>query len=75
MCSVAVKKQHCNSLKFAILEKEIKEKVKCFFKDCSFYAIWEKTLLCILKSSEKGGLIIFFWGGLTLIVLYSVKKN
>ena len=52
MCSVAVKKQHCNSLKFAILEKEIKEKVKCYFKDCSLYAIWEETLLCILK---KGG--------------------
>ena len=52
MCSVAVKKQHCNSLKFAILKKETKEKVKCCFKDCSLYAIWEEKLLCILK---KGG--------------------
>jgi hypothetical protein len=47
MCSVVVKMQHCNSLKFAILEKETKEKVKCYFKDCSLYAIWEETLLSI----------------------------
>jgi hypothetical protein len=47
LCNVAVKKQHCNSLKFAILGKETKEKVKCCFKDCSLYAIWEETLLSI----------------------------
>jgi hypothetical protein len=52
MCSVTVKKQHCNSLKFAILEKETKEKVKYCFKDCSLYAICEEKLLCILK---RGG--------------------
>jgi hypothetical protein len=52
MCSVTVKKQHCNSLKFAILGKETKEKVKCCFKDCSFYAIWGQK--------SKGGLVIIF---------------
>ena len=51
MCSVAVKKQHCNSLKFAILGKKTKKKeVKCCFKDCSLYVIWEETLLFIGKN-------------------------
>ena len=47
MCSVEVKKQHCNSLKYAILIKKTKETVKYCFKDRSFYAIWEETLLSI----------------------------
>ena len=47
MCSVAVKKQHYNSLKFAILKKKTKEKIICCFKDQSFYVIWEETLLSI----------------------------
>ncbi len=54
MCSVAVKKQHCNSLKFAILGKKKKKKkkkeVKCCFKDCFLYGIWEETLLSIGKN-------------------------
>jgi hypothetical protein len=55
MCSVIVKKQHCNNLKFTILRKEIKEKVKCYFKDLSFYTIW--------RQNSKGGLVIIFWRG------------
>ena len=47
MCNIAIKKQHCNSLKFAILRKKTKEKVKCCFKDYSLYTIWEETLLYI----------------------------
>ena len=47
MYSVAVKKQYGNSLKFAILKKKTKEKVKYCFKDSSLYAIWEETLLSI----------------------------
>ena len=47
MYSVAVKKQHYNSLKFTILGEKTKEKVKCCFKDNSLYAIWEETLLPI----------------------------
>ena len=58
MCSVTVKKQHCNNLKFAILGKEIKEKIKCCFKDCSFYAIWGQN--------PKGGAGYYFLEGLNL---------
>jgi hypothetical protein len=60
MCSVTVKKQHCNSLKFAILIKEIKEKVKYCFKDCSFYAIWGQN------SKGRGGGGYYFLEGLNL---------
>ena len=52
MCSVTVKKQYCNSLKFEILKKEKKEKVKYCFKNGSFYTIWGQN--------SKGGLIIIF---------------
>jgi hypothetical protein len=52
MCSVTVKKQHCNNLKFAILKKETKEKVNIVLKT---------VLFMLFGTKLKRGLVIICW--------------
>ena len=79
MCSVTVKKQHCNSLKFAILGKKKKKKLNVVLKTVLFMLFGKKRYCPLVKirrdKTQKERLVIIFLRGLTLIAIYSIKKN
>ena len=60
MCSLAVKKQYCNSLKFAILEKEKKKKKLNVVLKTVLFMLFGKKRYCVFW---KGGTDYYFLEG------------